>query len=48
MSVARCRSWHVMPNNDAHESSRSCWCEPYLDYKDPDSDNEVWVHRELH
>lgn len=30
-----------------HISSRWCWCEPYLDYVDPDNGNEVWVHREV-
>ena len=22
-----------------------CWCDPELDYKDPDTGVEVWVHR---
>lgn len=30
-----------------HISSRGCWCEPELRYKDPDTGAEVWVHREL-
>lgn len=30
-----------------HISSHDCWCEPELDYKDPDTGAEVWVHREL-
>jgi hypothetical protein len=30
-----------------HISSPDCWCEPELDYKDPDTGAEVWVHREL-
>lgn len=24
---------------------RPCWCEPELDYKDPETGVEVWVHR---
>ena len=28
-----------------HESSKDCWCEPYLDYEDPETGNQVWVHR---
>lgn len=24
---------------------RPCWCEPELDYKDPETGAEVWVHR---
>jgi hypothetical protein len=23
----------------------SCWCDPELDYKDPDTGAEVWIHR---
>lgn len=23
-----------------------CWCEPELDYKDPDTGAEVWIHKE--
>lgn len=30
-----------------HISSPDCWCEPELDYKDPDTGAEVWVHRGL-
>jgi len=31
-----------------HEASENCWCHPILDYKDPDTGNEVWVHNEPH
>jgi predicted amidophosphoribosyltransferase len=24
-----------------------CWCEPYVDYQDPDNGNRVLVHREI-
>ena len=30
-----------------HEISKDCWCEPYLDYKDPETGEEVWVHGRL-
>lgn len=30
-----------------HETSPNCWCEPELDYVDPENGNEVWVHREI-
>lgn len=23
-----------------------CWCNPVLDYKDPDTGTEVWIHKE--
>jgi len=28
-----------------HELSEHCWCEPYLDYVDPETGNQGWVHR---
>ena len=31
-----------------HKDSQDCWCEPYLDYEDPETGNQVWVHRERH
>ncbi len=27
-----------------HIESKECWCNPALDYVDPESGNEVWVH----
>lgn len=30
-----------------HISSPECWCHPELDYKDPETGAEVWVHKEL-
>ena len=30
-----------------HITSPDCWCEPELDYVDPETGNEVWVHRDL-
>ena len=37
---------NVMPSwGPEHENSPFCWCDPYLSYKDPDTDGEVWVHR---
>ncbi len=31
-----------------HIDDESCWCEPELNYEDPNSGNQVWVHRETH
>jgi len=31
-----------------HINTRNCWCNPELDYEDPETGNQVWVHRELH
>jgi len=27
-----------------HFTSKYCWCDPTLDYIDPKTGNEVWVH----
>jgi hypothetical protein len=24
-----------------------CWCDPELDYKDPNTGVEVWIHKDL-
>ncbi len=31
-----------------HEDSEECWCEPELEYEDPETGVQVWVHRETH
>lgn len=31
-----------------HEDSERCWCEPVLDYVDPESGIKVWIHKESH
>jgi hypothetical protein len=28
-----------------HTESKDCFCHPELDYKDPDTGVEVWVHK---
>jgi hypothetical protein len=34
------------PLTDEHVTDGTkCWCEPELDYKDPDTGAEVWIHR---
>jgi hypothetical protein len=34
------------PVADGHVTDGTkCWCEPELDYKDPDTGAEVWIHR---
>ena len=35
-------------DNLDHINSPDCWCEPELEYVDPESGSEVWVHREIH
>jgi hypothetical protein len=39
--------FHIMPNDDKHESSIDCWCEPQLTYKDSENGGEVWTHRSI-
>lgn len=34
--------------NDLHISSVYCWCEPELAYIDPDTETEIWLHKERH
>ena len=36
------------PVQREHVTDKSCWCQPALDYKDPDTGAEVWVHNEPH
>lgn len=36
------------PVQREHVTDKSCWCQPALDYKDPDNGAEVWVHNEPH
>ena len=30
-----------------HIDSENCWCEPILDYEDPETGNQVWVHSRI-
>jgi hypothetical protein len=38
---------HIIPYYDLveHYESPSCICEPVREVKDPNNENEVWVHR---
>jgi len=38
----------VMCGYRDHHPSKWCWCEPELEYVNPENGNEVWVHRESH
>ena len=29
-----------------HEMSPQCWCFPRLEFKDPKTGNEIWVHHQ--
>jgi len=30
-----------------HVDSENCWCEPELNYEDPETGNRLWVHRDV-
>ncbi len=32
--------------NVEHISDETCWCCPYLEYEDPETGDQVWVHRD--
>lgn len=36
---------HVMPDDDKHDCSPRCFCEPKLDYQDEVTGKRVWVHK---
>lgn len=31
---------------EGHVMTPECWCFPRLDFKDPETGNEVWVHHQ--
>jgi hypothetical protein len=40
--------FHQLPDLDPskeHVADKTCWCEPSLQYKNPETGNELWVHR---
>ena len=30
-----------------HLNSKDCWCEPVLDYENPETGAQVWVHNDI-
>lgn len=41
------QSWLDSDREPVHDSSTACWCGPELDYVDPDTGCEVWMHKRL-
>lgn len=35
------------PGEREHEANHDCWCEPEIDYVDPDTGVAVYVHRSV-
>ncbi len=38
---------HLFKSDEPHAVHPGCFCEPYLNYKDPVDGREVWVHRRM-
>ena len=36
--------WYFYPD---HLNHKKCWCEPVLEYQDPETGNQLWVHRDI-
>lgn len=36
---------HTMPDNDKHECSKDCFCEPVKIYTDEITGKSVWMHK---
>jgi hypothetical protein len=39
---------HIMAEGREHWLGPECWCFPRLEYVNPDTGTEVWVHHEPH
>ena len=35
---------HIDNEIRKHIDNEKCWCNPRLEYKDPNNNNEVWIH----
>lgn len=46
LEVYQCSNCQPLADGE-HDDSEFCWCNPSLDYRDPVTGNEVWVHNEL-
>ena len=42
--VDRFIKWAHYPD---HLNRKDCWCEPVLDYENPETGNQVWVHNDI-
>lgn len=43
-----CKKTPCECNKFKHINSKNCWCYPHLDYEDPKTGNQVWIHNNLH
>lgn len=35
------------PDEPEHDVTNSCWCEPEIDYLDPETGVAVWLHKRV-
>ncbi len=38
---------HTVPLEKEHIESKDCWCEPTLEYEDPETGCKHYLHKEL-
>ena len=36
-----------MTDDNGHIMTGRCWCEPVLEYEDPQTGNQVWAHNDI-
>jgi hypothetical protein len=41
------RTWVGLTEQEHITDGGKCWCDPELDYKDPNTGVEVWIHKDL-
>ena len=41
------RTWVSLTEQEHITDGGKCWCDPELDYKDPNTGVEVWIHKDL-
>jgi len=39
--------YHLTKPEPPHSNSKDCWCDPYLDYENPETGSQVWIHRKI-
>jgi hypothetical protein len=42
-----CYDKYMYNEDTGHIESERCWCEPELEFEDPETSNQVWIHREI-
>lgn len=42
------KQYQIVPPYESNHLDTNCWCEPEIIYRDPETDNVLWLHRSLH